>query len=130
MKPLFLAFRLTDLLECSFIHFIFKPAFDKSEDKEPQGGKECPQTRDKPSNTGLLLDSNTASYVYFLSTVEWTFELEDVRFVLAAELSDTSQKDPVVSQALPLLFLTKITIVLWRDNEVCVGSQGIGYDTY
>ena len=44
------------------------------------------------------------------------------RFVLAAELSETSQKDPVVSQVLPPLYLTKIKIVVWRDNEVCVGS--------
>ena len=52
------------------------------------------------------------------------------RFVLASELSDTSQKDPVVSQVLPPLYLTKITIVVRRDSEVCVGSQSIGYDSY
>ena len=70
----------SDWLECSFTHFIFKPAFDKSDDKEPQGGKECPQTRDKPSNTGLLVDSNTASNVYCLNRVEWTVELKDGLF--------------------------------------------------
>ena len=61
VKPLFLVFRLADLLECSFTHFIFKPAVD-TDDKEPQAGK--------PSNTGLFVDSNTASNVYCLSTVE------------------------------------------------------------
>ena len=70
VKPLFLAFRLADLLECSFTHFIFKPAVDKSDYKEIQGGNACPQTCDKPSNTGLLVDSNTASSVCCLSTVE------------------------------------------------------------
>ena len=44
------------------------------------------------------------------------------RFVLAAELSETSQKDPVVSQVMPPLYLTKITIVVRRDKEVCLGS--------
>ena len=77
---LFLTFRLADWLECSFTHFIFKPAFDKSDDKEPQGGKECPQTCDKPSNTGLLVDSNTASNVYCLNRVEGTVELKDGLF--------------------------------------------------
>ena len=97
---LFLTLRLADWLECSFTHFIFKPAFDKSDDKEPERGKECPQTCDKPSNTGLSVDYNTASNVYCLSTVEWTVETQR-RFVLAAEVSDTSQKDPVVSHVLP-----------------------------
>ena len=60
---LFLTFRLADWLECSFTHFIFKPAVDKSEDK--------------PSNTGLLVDSNTTPNVYCPSTVEWTVELKD-----------------------------------------------------
>ena len=69
VKSLFLAFRLADLLECSFTHFIFKPAVE-TDDKEPQGGKDFPQTCDKPSNTGLLVDSNTASNVYCLGTVE------------------------------------------------------------
>ena len=77
---LFLTLRLADWLECSFTHFIFKPAFDKSDDKETQGGKERPQTRNKPSNTGLLVDYNTASNVYCLSTVEWTVELKDGLF--------------------------------------------------
>ena len=63
---LFLTFRLADRLECSFTHFIFKPAVDKSDDKETQGGNACPQT----DTAGLLLDSNTASNVYCLSTVE------------------------------------------------------------
>ena len=61
VKPLFLAFRLADVLECSFTHFIFKPAVD-TDVKEPQAGK--------PSNTGLFADSNTGSNVYCLSTVE------------------------------------------------------------
>ena len=71
---LFLTFRLADWLECSFTHFIFKPTVDKSDDKETQG------RNDKPSNTGLLVDSNTASNVYCLSTVEWTVELKDGLF--------------------------------------------------
>ena len=61
VKPLFLAFRLADLLECSFTHFMSKPAVD-TDDKEPQAGK--------PSNTGLFVDSNTSSNVYCVSTVE------------------------------------------------------------
>ena len=73
---LFLTFRLADWLECSFTHFIFKPAVHKSDDKEAQGGNACPQTSDKPSNTGLLVDSNTASNISRLSTVEWTVELK------------------------------------------------------
>ena len=76
---LFLTFRLADWLECSFTHFIFKPAVHKSDDKEAQGGN-ASQTCDKTSNTGLLVDSNTASNVYCLSTVEWNVELKDGLF--------------------------------------------------
>ena len=75
---LFLTFWLADWLECSFTHFIFKPAVDKSEDKETQEGNAYPQTHD--TNTGLLVDSNTAPNVYCLSTVEWTVELKDGSF--------------------------------------------------
>ena len=77
---LFLTFWLADWLECSFTHFIFKPAVDKSDYKETQGGNACPQTCDKPSNTGLLVDSNTASNVYCLKTVKWNVELKDGLF--------------------------------------------------
>ena len=107
---LFLTFWLADWLECSFSHLIFKPAVDKSDDKETQRGNACLQTCDKPSNTGLLVDSNTAPNVYCLSTVEWTVELKK-RFVLAAELSETSQKDPVVSQVLPLSIWPKLQLL-------------------
>ena len=76
---LFLTFWLADWLECSFTHFIFKPAVDKSNGKETQGGN-ASQICEKTSNTGLLVDSNTASNVYCLSTVEWNVELKDGLF--------------------------------------------------
>ena len=51
------------------IHFMFKAAVHKSDDADRKGGDVCPQTCDKPSSTGLLVDFNSSPMLIVHSRV-------------------------------------------------------------